>query len=214
MLTRILAAAVALPVFIVLVWLGGMPLNLALGLLAAIAGWELYRSCGIKSIWFYIVFILFVVALASVSVIRQVYDLWLVWLIFIAAWGCDTGAYFVGRAIGKRKLAPVISPKKTVEGAIGGVVIAASLCVLYALILNHFEIWLFDSHYYLWFAAFGAFGAVLGQAGDLSASAVKRKVGIKDYGNIMPGHGGVLDRFDSIIFVAPYTVLFLEYMLG
>jgi len=108
----------------------------------------------------------------------------------------------------------VISPKKTVEGAIGGIVVAAGLCVLYALILNSLGIWASDGRsYYIWFAIFGTVGAVLGQVGGLTASAVKRKVGIKDYGSIMPGHGGVLDRFDSIIFVAPFTVLFLEYIV-
>ena len=114
----------------------------------------------------------------------------------LAAWGSDTCALFAGMAFGKHKLAPVISPKKTVEGAIGGVVGAAVLTDLTLSVP-------------LCLAA-GILGAVLGQIGDLSFSIVKRKSGIKDYGKIFPGHGGVLDRFDSVIFVAPLVELLLH----
>ena len=116
------------------------------------------------------------------------------WLIFISAWGCDTGAYCVGMLIGKHKMAPVLSPKKTVEGAIGGVVIAVLLGLLYAA-LTHGPVAVY--------MMICLFGAVLSMVGDLAASAVKRNMDIKDYGNLIPGHGGILDRFDSIIFTAP-----------
>jgi len=215
MLTRVIASVVLLPVFIVVVWLGGVWLDLVLALLVAIAGWELYRSCGLKRPWFYVILVLFAAAMVSVSMIREMYGLWYVWLIFIAAWGCDTGAYFVGRFFGKRKLAPKLSPKKTVAGAVGGVITAAVLCMVYFVILEHFGIWYYETGIepVMYMAWYGAIGAVLGQAGDLSASAVKRVVGIKDYGNIMPGHGGVLDRFDSVIFVAPFAFIFVHFIM-
>ena len=117
------------------------------------------------------------------------------------AWGCDTGAYFTGVFFGKHKMAPVLSPKKTWEGAVGGVVIATGIAVAIGAIYNsavpsvHAKLWLI--------AVITPFFAVLGMMGDLIASFIKRKTGIKDYGKIMPGHGGVLDRFDSIMLIAP-----------
>ena len=124
----------------------------------------------------------------------------LVWLIFICSWGCDTAAYCVGMTLGKHKLAPVLSPKKSVEGAIGGVLGAALLGALYALAINQFA----DAGAnVLHYAIICAVGAVISQVGDLAASGIKRNHDIKDYGNLIPGHGGILDRFDSVIFTAP-----------
>lgn len=125
----------------------------------------------------------------------------------LAAWGSDTFALFAGMAFGRHKLAPVISPKKTVEGSIGGVAGAAVLLIVYGIVVNaaaHAGLSV------LLCIAVGVFGAVLGQIGDLSFSIVKRKSGIKDYGKLFPGHGGVLDRFDSVIFVAPAVELLLH----
>lgn len=111
----------------------------------------------------------------------------------------DTGAYFVGKAIGKRKLAPVLSPGKTVEGAIGGFVASVIVALLLGSALN----------LSLTFSAVaGVLIGVLSQLGDLSKSAIKREIGIKDFGTLIPGHGGVLDRFDSLMFTAP-TVYWL-----
>lgn len=124
----------------------------------------------------------------------------LVLLPLLAAWGSDTFAYFTGRLFGRHKLAPVVSPKKTVEGAVGGLVGGAVCVLVFTLILDRT---LGFSLPYLAAALLGAAGAVIGQVGDLSFSIIKRQTGIKDYGNIFPGHGGVLDRFDSVIFVAP-----------
>ncbi len=117
------------------------------------------------------------------------------------AWFSDTGAYFVGCAIGKHKLAPVISPKKTWEGVIGGIVV----CILGMLLLGKvFELLVPGADVnYLALAILAPFASVISIIGDLSASLVKRQFGIKDFGNIMPGHGGVLDRFDSVLFVLP-----------
>lgn len=128
---------------------------------------------------------------------------YLVWLIFICSWGCDTCAYCVGVLIGKHKMAPVLSPKKSIEGAVGGVVGAALLGVAYAAVLHNDMIA---------YAIICAVGALISMVGDLAASAIKRNQGIKDYGKLIPGHGGILDRFDSVIFTAP-IIYFLSTVL-
>ena len=128
---------------------------------------------------------------------------YIVWLIFICSWGCDTCAYCVGMLIGKHKMAPVLSPKKSVEGAVGGVVGAALLGAVYAAVFHEPA---------AEYAVICAIGALISMVGDLAASAIKRNQGIKDYGKLIPGHGGILDRFDSVIFTAPviyYMSLFL-----
>ena len=125
----------------------------------------------------------------------------------LAAWGSDTCALFAGMAFGKHKLAPVISPKKTIEGSVGGVVGATVLLVIYGIAVSSLTDTTLSVPLCI---AVGIFGAVLGQVGDLSFSIVKRKSGIKDYGKIFPGQGGVLDRFDSVIFVAPVVELLLH----
>ncbi len=129
------------------------------------------------------------------------------WLIFICSWGCDTCAYCVGVLFGKHKLAPILSPKKSIEGAIGGVVGAALLGAIYGFVVRGY---LVMEHAPGIFAVICAVGAVISQFGDLIASGIKRQHGIKDYGKLIPGHGGILDRFDSVIFTAPliYTLLF------
>lgn len=125
----------------------------------------------------------------------------LVWLIFIGAWGSDTCAYCVGMLFGKRKMAPKLSPKKSIEGCIGGVVGAALIGYIYALFLGSKMVGIDNPR--LLFAIIGASASVISQFGDLAASAIKRNFDIKDYGSLIPGHGGILDRFDSIIFTAP-----------
>ena len=126
----------------------------------------------------------------------------LVLLPLLAAWGADTCALFAGLFFGKHKLAPVVSPKKTVEGAVGGVIGGTVLVLLGVLLMNTF----LNLYFPLWAGAvLGACGAILGEIGDLSFSVIKRQTGIKDYGSIFPGHGGVLDRFDSVLFVAPFA---------
>ena len=129
------------------------------------------------------------------------------WLIFLCSWGCDTCAYCVGVLFGKHKLAPVLSPKKSIEGAVGGVVGAALLGALYGAVVKNHMVMETPS---LYFAIICAVGAVISQFGDLIASGIKRQHDIKDYGKLIPGHGGILDRFDSVIFTAPliYALLF------
>ncbi len=134
------------------------------------------------------------------------YGILLIWLIFIGAWGTDTMAYTFGRLFGKRKIVPEISKNKTLAGAIGGILGCMALMIVFGFIAKSF------SELEISFVALGLLGlfcGVISQIGDWSASAVKRYVNVKDYGSIMPGHGGVLDRFDSILFVAPvvYYVL-------
>lgn len=128
------------------------------------------------------------------------------------AWGCDTGAYFIGVFFGKHKLCPVISPKKTVEGAVGGIVICTVITVLIGFIFNKTIVADTHSVNLLVLGMITPVFAVLGMIGDLLASYIKRSVGIKDYGKIMPGHGGVLDRFDSLLLIAPVFYILLEFL--
>ena len=118
----------------------------------------------------------------------------------------DSGAYFAGKFLGKHKLCPVISPNKTVEGAVGGVVATVIFMVIYALVLQfafHFTV---NYFYTILYAILGAGGSILG---DLTFSVIKRQVNIKDYGNLLPGHGGILDRFDSTMIVGPLVEVLL-----
>jgi phosphatidate cytidylyltransferase len=146
-----------------------------------------------------------------ISYIFQVRELpggaYSVWLIFIAAWGSDVFAYCAGMLFGKHKAFPVLSPKKTWEGCIGGVVGAAVVAVVYCLVMNYF---FKQSFSMLQYAVVCSCGAVISQIGDLAASAMKRNNEIKDYGKLIPGHGGVLDRYDSVIFVAPIVFYLLQ----
>lgn len=134
----------------------------------------------------------------------------LVWLIFIGAWGSDTCAYAVGMLIGKHKITPKLSPKKSVEGCIGGIVGAALIGYLYALFLGDKIVGVGNPK--VLFAIIGASSSVISQIGDLAASAIKRNYDIKDYGKLIPGHGGILDRFDSIIFTAPIVYYLAVYL--
>ena len=130
----------------------------------------------------------------------------LVMLTFVGTWACDTGAYFIGRAFGRTKLAPKLSPNKTWEGAAGG--FGASLVITLA---AGYAIHLPAVHS----LALGALFGLLTQLGDLSESSIKRELDIKDFGTLVPGHGGILDRFDSLLFTGPvayyYAVLFLHH---
>lgn len=129
-----------------------------------------------------------------------------VWLIFIGAWGSDTCAYCVGKLCGKHKLPSKLSPNKTVEGCVGGIAGAALIGFLFAMAFFS------DRDYWWQFAVIGCVSSVISQIGDLTASAIKRNHGIKDYSNLIPGHGGILDRFDSIIFIAPVVYYLLTFM--
>lgn len=142
------------------------------------------------------------VAFSFVYMTRSLlYGNWLVWLIILSSWGCDTCAYLAGMKFGKNKLSPELSPKKSQEGAVGGILGA----MLLGFILSIFMMIRLDlgAVYIIKIVLICMFSSIVSQFGDLFASGIKREYNIKDYGNIIPGHGGILDRFDSVIFVAP-----------
>lgn len=143
----------------------------------------------------------------SIVLLRDFQDIgiYLFMLIFVGAWITDIFAYFSGKFFGKHKLIPEISPKKTVEGSIGGIVFCSLAFVLYGFILT--KIVEISGTSYIVLAIVGIIISIVAQIGDLAMSQIKRKFGIKDYGKIMPGHGGVLDRFDSIIAVALVLII-------
>jgi phosphatidate cytidylyltransferase len=170
---------------------------------------------------FYVVFFVFHIVLAGFgnswvdslgSPIRIFSDNWLhywrsgfqnpVWLVVLAAFGTDIFAYFTGLLFGRHKLAPNLSPKKTIEGAVGGLVGSVLLCGLFG------YFFLPDLFYHT--IAIGVLGSGAAQVGDLTASLIKRKLGIKDYGKLIPGHGGFLDRFDSLLFTAPLVFYYMN----
>ena len=125
----------------------------------------------------------------------------LVWYAIIAAWGTDTFAYLIGMKFGKHKLSK-ISPKKSVEGAIGGTIGAIVLTTIYTLIINNLYSLGIS---YLYVAIVTMILSIIGQIGDFAASSIKRYVDVKDYSNLIPGHGGMLDRIDSLMFLAPFA---------
>lgn len=131
---------------------------------------------------------------------------YVIWVIFIIAFATDTFAYFSGVYFGKHKLCPRVSPKKTIEGSIGGLTGTVIACGVFAYFLIPESL--------LSFMILGAVGSAVAQMGDLSASMVKRWAGIKDFGKIMPGHGGVLDRFDSIIYTAPLVYYYITMVVA
>ena len=163
-----------------------------------------YNAHQIMSAFFGVVYV--AVMLSFILLTRNLPDgKFIVWLIFLCSWGCDTCAYCVGMLIGKHKMAPVLSPKKSVEGGIGGVVGAGLLGVIYAAAIQGPMVE---------YAVICGIGALISMVGDLAASAIKRNQGIKDYGKLIPGHGGILDRFDSVIFTAPVIYYLVKIILG
>lgn len=163
-----------------------------------------YHAEQIMSAFFGVIYV--AVMLSFIYLTRNLPDgKFLVWLIFLCSWGCDTCAYCVGMLIGKHKMAPVLSPKKSVEGAVGGVLGAALLGVAYAAATKGPM---------MEYAVICAVGALISMVGDLAASAIKRNQEIKDYGTLIPGHGGILDRFDSVIFTAPVIYFLAKLVLG
>lgn len=151
----------------------------------------------------YVVFFSFHIVLIDQSEHRI-----LIWLVFLAAFGTDIMAYFTGMAFGKHKLCPNLSPKKSKEGAVGGVLGSVILCGLFGYILGQ------GSEMIIACVIIGFVGSIVAQLGDLSASAFKRQMGIKDYGNLIPGHGGILDRFDSVLFTAPMVYYVMNIVLS
>lgn len=150
---------------------------------------------------FYVVFFSFHVTLVD----QTDYSL-MVWLIVITAFGTDVMAYFSGYLFGKHKLCPKISPKKTIEGSVGG--------ILGSVILSGLFGYFFMPDVIVHCIIIGVLGGIVSQFGDLTASIFKRKMGIKDYGNLIPGHGGILDRFDSVLFTGPMVYYYIVLVMG
>ena len=143
----------------------------------------------------------------AMSLLRYMsYGKYIYLLIFVGAWTCDTFAYFTGRLLGRHKLAPELSPKKTIEGALGGILFTVCGFALYGFIIEcvtHHGI----KANYLTLCILGLLISTVAQVGDLFASLIKREYGVKDYSQILPGHGGILDRFDSVLIVAPVLMV-------
>lgn len=137
-----------------------------------------------------------------------------IWLVFAGAWVPDTAAYFTGVALGKTKILPVVSPKKSLEGSIGGIAGCVAVMTGIGLFLNSLGIYGAAGIPFFHYIILGLLCGAVSQIGDWAASAIKRYVAVKDYGNLMPGHGGVLDRFDSILFAAPVVYFYLSLCLG
>ncbi len=169
-----------------------------------------YEAKHVMAIFFGLFYV--AVMLSYVYQIRMLESgLYLAFLIFICSWGCDTCAYCVGVLIGKHKMAPVLSPKKSIEGAVGGVVGTALLTVIYCSVFKA-QMGL-DTRSIAILAAISAVAALISMVGDLTASAIKRNYDIKDYGTLIPGHGGIMDRFDSMMITAPIIYYLAVYFL-
>ena len=138
---------------------------------------------------------------ALIRILTMRYGRYVILIPFLVAFLSDSGAYFVGLKFGKHKLSPVVSPNKTIEGAIGGIVTAMASMVIYALVLDLLPVGIQVN--YALAVLYGLAGSLAGIFGDLCFSVIKRQTGIKDYGDLFPGHGGILDRFDSLVTVAP-----------
>ena len=179
-------------------------ISMILILFVYVFGYPKYHAEQVMAAFFGVVYV--AVMLSFIYLTRSLPDgKFLVWLIFRCSWGCDTCAYCVGMLIGKHKMAPVLSPKKSIEGAVGGVAGAALLGVIYAAATQGKM---------AEYALICAVGALISMVGDLAASAIKRNQNIKDYGKLIPGHGGILDRFDSVIITAPVIYYLAKTILG
>ena len=179
-------------------------ISMILILFVYVFGYPKYHAEQVMAAFFGVVYV--AVMLSFIYLTRSLPDgKFLEWLIFLCSWGCDTCAYCVGMLIGKHKMAPVLSPKKSIEGAVGGVAGAALLGVIYAAATQGKM---------AEYALICAVGALISMVGDLAASAIKRNQNIKDYGKLIPGHGGILDRFDSVIITAPVIYYLAKTILG
>lgn len=167
-----------------------------------------YQNNALPDLAFGLIMTLLVAYFFSAVVLtrRTDHGFWNLVMIFLLSWVPDTGAYFCGFFFGKHKLAPVISPKKTVEGAIGGLVVCVAISYLYAWLVG-----LTGATVNYWIVVvYSVLGTLISILGDLTASLIKRHYDVKDYGNLIPGHGGIMDRFDSIWFVAPFIYLMVQ----
>ena len=169
-----------------------------------------YHASQIMAVFFGVFYV--AVMLSCIYQVRMMAQgAYIVWLIFLCSWGCDTCAYCVGVKFGRHKMSPVLSPKKSVEGAVGGLAGTFLLTVIYCMVFRP-QMGITSARVFL-LAAISTVGGVISMIGDLTASAIKRNYEIKDYGTLIPGHGGILDRFDSVIFTAPVIYYLAAYLM-
>jgi len=179
-------------------------------MIAYVMTFPAYRSEQVMAAFFSFIYVPVLMSFIYRSRILP-YGIYLYALIFICSSVCDTCALAAGMMFGKHKMAPVLSPKKTIEGAIGGVTGSAICSVILSFVLKAANP---DAVFHVQFLIIGICGALISMIGDLAASAIKRNHDIKDYGNLIPGHGGIMDRFDSIIFTAPLIYILGVLLLG
>lgn len=200
---RLATAAVGIPILAAVVWLGGIPLLLVALAAVALATWEL-RGLLVRYELRLLTSLVVAVSLVAGLLLREEPDglAWLAYAILIT-FASDTAAYAVGTLIGRHKLAPSISPSKTWEGTIGGIIGAAAVSAAFAVFID------LDALPLAAAIALGAALSVLGQVGDLAESWLKRTAGVKDSGQLLPGHGGILDRLDSLLPILPAVLVYV-----
>lgn len=203
-----MAAAVVLPLLEFPWYLDILSFVFPLVVLCFLSAMQRMDEMPVPGLWLTMVLSLMVtVFFAAIPLLRKAeFGLHYLILFMLVCVATDSGAYFVGRARGRNKLAPTVSPSKTVEGALGGTVASIILCLLFCIAVDLTSIQV----NYAAVLLYGAVTSVVGQIGDLSMSVIKRLSGVKDFGKILPGHGGILDRFDSQLFAAPFTLIFVE----
>ena len=213
LLKRLISGLILAPIVLFILWLGGMAMYAMLALFVAVSVYEFQNIAQneVKKRWRFSVLFIGTVyaALASIALghLREDFGFVLSGMIIIGVWASDVGAYIFGKLIGGKKLCPSISPNKTIAGLVGA-------CVFPYLILDGY-LALFAVNMSIWEINYWSFGAslvigLLGQTGDLMISALKRRVGLKDTGNLIPGHGGILDRIDSMMLVVIAVWLMLN----
>ena len=175
-----------------------------------------YRKCELLDIFAVVYGFMYIPFLLSFIIMLRsgTYGMFYVWLIFTTAFGCDTFAFLTGSAIGKHKLSNSPSPSKTVEGLIGGLVGAVLVSSVYAVIMQRFSYNFYSPRFIVHAIIISAVTAVFCVFGDMAASVIKRKTGIKDFSNVFPGHGGVIDRIDSIVIAAPVVFMIVTLLKG
>jgi len=191
--------------------MGGVALTLIVLLVIYVLRYPEYRAEEVMCAFFGFVYVAVCLSYIYQTRMYLTDGAYAVWLIVICSWGCDTLAYCAGRLFGRHRMAPVLSPKKTVEGAVGGVAGAALIGGIYAIFAgSRMEM---TGSPVISYAVLCACGALVSMVGDLAASAIKRNHDVKDYGNLIPGHGGILDRYDSVIITAP-IIFFLARLFA
>lgn len=209
----IVSVVSAVIIFVGIIFQNVMPTIILSMMMYMITSIYLHGKCDFKEIYSS-AFVTYFVTLFFGSLIRlrTDYGSESVFLVFLFAWITDSGAYFAGRFFGKHKLMPKVSPKKTVEGAVGGVVCTIVFTCIYLFVLkNIFGIDNIGGASYTGVSVLAVIASVLSQFGDLAASALKRDCKVKDFGTLLPGHGGIMDRFDSVVFIAPMVLYFFIY---